>query len=232
MQARPHACEPADVGIGGLSSDVLPLEYPTYGSADLRHPALHVLYPDDSRITKLSYVNHKVVDGKAPLEGLPATYIEPGDAVQTLIITLQDALTGLTVRLQYSVFETLDAICRSAQICNNGDMQVVLRSALNASVDFQGQQLELLHLPGAWARERNPERIPLMQGRMVAESLRGYSSAHHNPFLAVLELEVTERNGRVWAMNLVYSGNFEASTDVDPYGHTRMSIGLQSFDFS
>ena len=43
-----------------LSSDALPLEYPTYGSGDFRRPALHVQYPDGSRVTRLCYVNHSI----------------------------------------------------------------------------------------------------------------------------------------------------------------------------
>lgn len=33
----------------GLSSDTMPMEFPTFGSADLRTPALHVRYADGSR---------------------------------------------------------------------------------------------------------------------------------------------------------------------------------------
>ena len=232
LQGRERAASPADVGHDSLSSDALPLEYPTYGSGDFRRPALHVQYPDGSRVTRLCYVNHSITEGKPGLEGLPATYAEAGDAVRTLTVRLRDEQTGLEVQLQYSVFEDLDAITRSARIVNGGSAAVVLKTALSASLDFQGERLELLHLPGTWARERVPQRLPLMQGRMAAESLRGCSSAQHNPFLAVLEPETTERSGRVWAMNLVYSGQFEAATELDAYGHTRMSIGIQPFDFS
>ncbi len=232
LQGRERSFSPADVGVDALSSDALPLEYPCYGSGDFRRPALHVQYADGSRITKLNYVNHTIADGKPPLEGLPATWAEPGDAVQTLTVLLRDELTGLEAALQYSVFETLDAITRSVRLVNGGREPVVLRTALSASLDMQGGQLELLHLPGTWARERIPQRLPLMQGRMSAESLRGSSSAHHNPFLALLEPETTERQGRVWAMNLVYSGNFEAAAELDALGQTRMSIGLQPFDFA
>lgn len=89
------------------------MEFPTFGSADLRTPALHVRYADGSRITRLTYDSHRVLDGKPALEGLPATYAEAGDDVQTLEITLRDTYSGLRVVLSYSVFGTLDAITRS-----------------------------------------------------------------------------------------------------------------------
>ena len=232
VQGRGRSMAPSDTGADGLSTDCLPMEFPTYGSGDLRRPALHVQYADGSRITKLVYTGHTISTGKPPLDGLPAVYAEAGDRVETLTVFLRDALTGLEIRLQYSVFEAFDAISRSVQICNRGAAPVVLQTALSASLDFQGETLELLHLPGTWARERIAQRVPVMAGRQTVESLRGASSAHHNPFLALLEPDTTERSGRAWAMNLVYSGSFEAAVERDAYGHDRMSIGIQPFDFA
>ena len=231
LQARDRSFCATDVP-GRLSTDSLPMEYPTFGSADLRTPALHVQYANGSRITRLVYASHAIVNGKPPLPGLPATYAEAGDDVQTLEVTLKDSRTGLCVVLSYSVFPHLNALTRSARILNGGTENVTLRSALSAAFDLQEQKLDWLHLPGAWARERFPERVPLVQGKVTAESLRGASSALHNPFAALVSPDATERQGRVYGMNLVYSGNFVVGAEKEPYGCTRAFLGIHPFDFA
>lgn len=37
----------------GLSSDTMPMEFPTFGSADLRTPALHVRYADGAAASRV-----------------------------------------------------------------------------------------------------------------------------------------------------------------------------------
>ncbi|MBQ6907384.1 MAG: alpha-galactosidase, partial [Clostridia bacterium] len=46
------------------SEDVLPMEFPTFGSCDLRTPAFHVEYEDRTYVTKLVYKGHKITQGK------------------------------------------------------------------------------------------------------------------------------------------------------------------------
>lgn len=74
--------------------------------------------------------------------------------------------------------------------------------------------------------------MPVLHGKITVDSLRGASSALHNPFAALLEPDTTERHGRVWGMNLVYSGNFTAGAEMEPYGCTRAFIGIHPFDFA
>ena len=68
----------------GRPADVMPMEYPTYGSPDLRTPAMHLRYANGSSATALRYSSHSIVKGKPGLPGLPATYAEQGDRVETL----------------------------------------------------------------------------------------------------------------------------------------------------
>ena len=86
-----------------ITTGCLPLEYPVYGSGDMRDPAFHVQFErDGSRITRLEYAGHTITDGKPKLKGLPATYAADDEA-QTLELHLKDALTGLSVYLLYTV---------------------------------------------------------------------------------------------------------------------------------
>ncbi len=217
--------------LGDASSDNLPQEYATFGSADLRQPALDVRYQNGSTVTRLAYVDHTVTDGKPPLPGLPATYCEEGDGVQTLEIHLADETVGLDVYLSYTVFPTFDAIARSARIVNHG-AAFELDAALSAMVDFHGLgECDLVHLDGAWARERAVTRNRIVPGTQGVESRYGASSAMHNPFLAICSANADERQGDVYGFSLVYSGCFTARVDLDPYNGARAAIGINPFHF-
>ncbi len=62
---------------GGFSNrlgDPVALECPTPGSGDYRVPGLVVEQPDGSTVLELAYRGHRIVAGKPPIPGLPATY--------------------------------------------------------------------------------------------------------------------------------------------------------------
>lgn len=78
-----------------------------------------------------------------------------------------------------------------------------------------GDDYELIHLHGGWARERSVQRVPVGKASIRVQSLRGASSHEQNPFVALVKPGTTEFAGEAWAMNLVYSGSFQAGTDVN-----------------
>lgn len=225
------ACRDIEFNGEEASTEALPMEYPTFGSPDLRTPALAMRYSDGSSITKLEYIDYKIFNGKPKLEGLPATYTETVEEAKTLQMTLKDKLKNITVELSYSVFEDYDAITRSAKIINQGNESVRLECALSASIDFQYGHFDLLHLPGTWAYERVPERNAIFKGKQTVESMRGVSSAYHNPFIALLDKNTTETSGNVFGFNLVYSGNFTAGVECDTFLNTRAFIGINPSQF-
>jgi alpha-galactosidase len=215
-----------------FSLDTLPQEYPQYGNTDFRKPAYQVQLENGSTITELRYQTHKIVKGKPALEGLPATYTESEDEAETLEITMKDTLTGLVVLLSYTVFEQHNAITRSACFVNEGHENLKILSAQSVSVDFRDADFDFLHLHGAHVKERHMERRPLRHGIQSIESTRGASSHQHNPFLALLRKGAGEDNGEVYAFNFVYSGNFLAQAEVDQFSNTRVTMGINPFDFS
>ncbi len=220
------------IDIPHASSGVLRMEYPTYGSADLRTPALSVTFSDGSSASKLHYISHKITSGKPALQGLPATYTEQGDKVDTLEIELADTVKDLHVFLSYSVFEDYDIITRSVRLENRGE-KCTVNSVMSASIDLpEGAKFDMIHLDGAWARERHVARHPLFCGKQSVDSKRGASSHFHNPFVAFPKRNTDEDSGEVYAMNLVYSGNFEAGADMDSYDTARLFAGINPFGFS
>lgn len=216
-----------------LSLDALPQEYPQYGTSDFRRPAYQAQLADGTRITELKYTSYTITSGKPALEGLPAVYTESDEEAMTLELILNDNYAGLTAKLLYTVFANHSAIVRSVRFEHNGKAPLRLEQALSASVDFADSSYDTLHLSGAWARERHVQRRPLVPGAAVSlESRRGSSSHQVNPFLALLRPGSDEDHGDVYGFSLVYSGSFAAVAEVEQFGQTRVSIGINPFDFS
>jgi alpha-galactosidase len=214
-----------------FSLDTLPQEYPQYGNTDFRKPAYQVQLENGATITDLRYESHTIYKGKLPLEGLPATYVENENEAETLEIIMLDSLTGLKVALSYTVFEEFNVITRSVKFINEGTQTLKLLSALSLCVDFRDADFDFLHLHGAHVKERYIERQPLRHGIQSIESTRGASSHQHNPFIALLKKDATEDSGEVYAFNFVYSGNFLAQAEVDQFSSTRVTMGINPFDF-
>ncbi|MFC5450075.1 alpha-galactosidase [Paenibacillus aestuarii] len=215
-----------------FSLDTLPQEYPAYGQGDYRHPALETELENGSRITDLRYAGYRIYEGKPQLAGLPATYVEQQDEAWTLEIELKDQISGLQATLLYSVFEQHNALARSVRFLNNSDHSLKLARALSMSVDMPHANYDALHLAGTWAKERHVERSAVTSGSKSIGSSRGASSHQYNPFVALLQPNADEDHGDVYGFSLVYSGNFSATIEVDPFYHTRVSMGINPFDFT
>lgn len=226
FSANPDASKPM------RSLDTLPQEYPAYGNTDLRNPAFVVQLENGSTITDFRYVAHEILKGKPTLAGLPSTYVENVDEAETLEITMEDSLIGLKVVLTYTIFQKHNVITRSARFANEGNEKLKILRALSVSVDFNRNDYKFLHLAGSWARERHIEIDNLSTGRKSIDSRRGASSHQHNPFIAILSPEADEDNGEVYGFSLVYSGNFLAEAEIDQYQTTRVSMGINPFDFT
>lgn len=215
-----------------ISFDTLAQELPVYGTSDFRHPSVQLQLANGSMITEFTYVGHRLEQGKPVLEGLPATYVESADEADTLVIELEDRVAGVRIELSYTAFDKFNAITRSMRVINDSAAAVNVVRALSMSVDFPHDRYELLHLSGAWTRERDVVRRPLASGMQGVESRRGASGHQQNPFVALLTPGTDEDHGEVYGFSLVYSGSFTAQAEVDQFKTTRLSMGINPFDFS
>lgn len=214
------------------SLDTWPQEYPTAGGTDFRMPALRLRHKDGSVQADLRYQTHRLLPGKPRLEGLPSSYVEHENEADTLEIDLKDELSGLVVTLVYTAWADRDVFSRSVRLHNGGPSALDITSCASASVDFADSAFDLITLPGAWGRERAVERRRLRSGVQGSSSRRGASSHQGHPFVALARPEVTETQGEVYGLSLVYSGNFRAEAEVDQFGGTRVQLGLTDEGFS
>ncbi len=179
---------------------------------------------------ELRYVSHRIYKGKEKLEGLPASFgVE--EEVETLVITCADEVLGLTAELSYSAFAKENIITRSVRITNNGQQPFDLEKVYSACLDMDNQDFEMISLHGAWARERHIQQGQVKYGKQLVSSVRGDSSHQEHPFFALVTPGTTQRQGEVYAMNFVYSGNFIAQAERTQYDTVRMVLGIHPENF-
>ena len=208
-----------------FSLDTLPQEYPQTGNGDFRICAYSVRDENGSRISNLEYKSHKIIKGKNPLKGLPASFASE-DEVQTLIIYMQDSVINLVVELEYNVFEKSNVITRNVRFTNKSSSPLTLTKMLSMSVDIREKEFDVITLYGAHNNERNIDRRSLKSGIIQIESTRGTSSPQQSPFMALARKNTDEDQGDVYAINFVYSGNFVACAQADAFENVRLQMGM------
>lgn len=207
-------------------------EYPSYGTTDFHYPAFEIHQENGSNVSDFKYVSHVIYEGKKSLEGLPATYVESDNEAKSLEIKLYDAVSGTELVLSWSIFDQYSAIARNARFIQKGSQTVILKNTMSMSVDLPDGDFEMVHLAGAWGRERHICKKRIDQGVQSIYSLRGASSAEHNPFIALKRPATTEFTGEVFGFSLIYSGNFLAQAELDTHGMTRIQMGINPKMFS
>ncbi|WP_124068172.1 alpha-galactosidase [Clostridium sp. E02] len=206
-------------------------EYPLYGTGDYRYGAYEIKQENGSRITNYTYVSHRIAKGKPSLEPLPATYVEADSEASTLEIKLHDEVLDTDLFLLYTIMEEAPVLTRSVRFEHHGTEEIVLTNGMSASIDLPDKDYNMIHLSGAWSRERMIKKRPLEQGIQSIYSMRGISSAEHNPFLALASFDTTEEHGRVYGFSLVYSGSFLAQAEVCSHDTTRVLLGIHPDTF-
>ncbi len=216
-----------------LSMQYTRQEYPAYGTGDYRTPAFTVQQENGSRIVNYVYQAHEIFGGKKSLAPLPATYVENDEEADTLEITLHDEVTDTDIVLSYTIYADYPVITRNTRFLHKGAEKIVLDRALSASVEFLDMDYELMHLSGAWARERYVKTRKLETGIQGIQNMRGTgSSTEYNPFLALKRPHTTEEQGEVYGFSFVYSGNFLAQAEVSTHEMTRILMGIHPEGFS
>ena len=210
--------------------DTFPMEYTGNDLGDYRESTLAVRTVSGHTGVSLSYISHRIYDGKEKLSGLPATFGEDTEC-KTLELTLEDKILHLQVILSYSIFADSDAVARSVRIVNNAQEPIYLTKVLSACIDMDNDGYEMITLNGSWGRERAIQIRTVMRGKQSVSSVRGEPGHQQSPFMAWKKSTTTEETGDIYAMNFVYSGNFQAQIEESQYGSMRAVMGIHPHDF-
>ena len=214
------------------SLDIMLQECPINGVGDYRVPAVSVKSANGAQAVCLKYENHEVLAGqKPPLPAMPATYLN-GNEADTLVISMQDKLIGLRVKLYYCVFTHLNVITRWAVAENVGGETLQIESLQSACVEFPHMDYDMLHFQGAWGREHQLERRPLFHGTQSVQSRRGSSSHHLPPFAILCDKNADESLGNTYGFSIIYSGNFRIEVEANQMHTTRVVTGINPDNFA
>ncbi len=212
--------------------ELIKQEYASLGKGDYRYPAFQLTQPNGSRISEFSYQAYELIEGKKLIEKTPSTFDDTNDDAETLIIHLQDKITEVYLDLHYTIFPHQDVIVRSAKFHNQSSNTVKIDAAASMQLDLSDSNFDLIQFSGNWARERHLYRNHLRPGIQSVSSLRTASSHQQNPFMMLARPETTNDQGEAFGFNLVYSGNFKDSIEVDQYSTSRILVGINDNEFA
>jgi len=133
--------------------------------------------------------------------------------------------------LSYTIYKELPVITRNAKFINKGNATIILNKAMSICMDLPDSDFEMIHLAGAWSRERHVKARKLEQGIQGIYSMTGTSSAEHNPFIALKRANTDEFNGEVYGFSLVYSGNHLDQVEVSTQDMARVIMGIHPDTF-
>lgn len=209
----------------------LPMEYSSEGKGDYRVPM--VVIDHDGGFTTMDFVyqSHLITAGKQQIPHQGAGAYGSVENCMSLRIELCDTQLPIFLILSYTVFEDSDVILRSSQVINKLDHQLYIRKLDSLQLDLFDSDWDLITFNGAWARERNMERVHLRQGCHVSESRSGLSSGDHNPLVLLARPDTTQDKGEAIGYNLIYSGNHKEEVEISPFGKTRLVGGINEASF-
>lgn len=198
----------------GSCPDVMSLAWSGSGRGDYRESPLELT----GKATDFRYTGYQILDGVAPMmQGLPQA---KGEA-ETLEITMEQP--GLRLKLYFTLFAT--AITRRTVLENTASEPVVIHKIMSSMMDLPGDYC-MTTFDGSWIAEMRKHKVPVLESRVVNESVTGFSSNRHNPGFLLSEPEATEDAGRVYGFNLVYSGNHYSAAQRSIQGLTRVVQGI------
>ncbi|WP_125771862.1 alpha-galactosidase [Companilactobacillus furfuricola] len=219
-------------GMQDFQPELIKQEYASFGKGDYRYPAFPIEQPNGSRITEFKLQNFAIKEGKSRLKDLPSTFDDTNDDAQTLVLNLKDQITDLNLDLNYTVFPHQDVIVRSSTFINSTAADYKINTAYSSQLDLPDANYDLIQFSGNWARERHLYRSPLRPGLQSVSSLRAASSHQQNPFIMLARPETDEQSGAAFGFNLVYSGNFKDSVEVDQFDASRVMVGINPDEFA
>lgn len=218
-------------GDGVFTLSDRPHEYPVYGTSDFKSGAVEIFDNETPLYLDFQYETYSITKGKKRVLSKPATYAEENES-ETLTIVLNEQDHKLRLELNYTLFKESAIIGINQRLTNIGLTSKKITKMLSGQLELSSADFDFLHLAGAWLKERHITRHNLAQGTVSISSLKGASGHQHNPFIALQHKNGTVNNGEVYAMNLVYSGNFLGQAEVDEWDNTRLMLGIHSEQFS
>jgi alpha-galactosidase len=238
LEDYPIPPEPSGYASTDGPDHFIPEEFPGYAGVKYIDPCLKVTFADGTRDVVLRFESFDVKKSSplAPLpQGEESRLPSPagrrvGDEGE-LAIRLKDVFYPLAVTLHYRIHPEYDLIERWVTLENLGTEPIHVERLFSAKWTLPpGDDYSLTHLVGRHVDEFNLWREPLTPGLKTIESRRIIPSHRAAPWFAI-DRNASEDAGEVWFGTLAWSGNFRISAEVTEFASTRVSVGLNDWDF-
>lgn len=206
-----------------FSNNDLKLALSTKGIGDYFSPSL-LLSPFDT----LDFV---FIEAKKS-SSLPSyPFPLPKGCQDEVVILLKEKVHDIFIEIHYLCFEEEDVIGCYTVIQNRGEKEFDVQKVSSFQLSLVNRNDTIVSTYGSWANELNVSSRKLSFDRTVIESSTGTSSSRHNPFVYLKEADCTLFSGCCYGFNLLYSGDFETSFEMDAFSNVRIQSGFSSTGF-
>lgn len=200
-----------------------------HGFGDFRCPSLKIQH-DNNELTQFKLKDSHILQGIVEATGLPSPHST--ESAETLVFVLEDEFAKLRLMLYYTAYADRATISTFAKISNLSDKAVVINRALSTMLDVPASNYDVITLQGAYAREKTVRRQKVEQGIFSIASNRGASGHAQTPAMILCDGTATEDAGQALALQLLYSGNFQAFVQKNQLNEVRLGIGINDDNFA
>ena len=205
-----HAYEGGDLRLAYYGTKEATLQQLRDAGADLNFSALPAFGTVDAVHLPALQVQH--ADGDLNLEMEVKNYETTSDARSTThIVTMQDKLLPVTVKLYYKAYKNVDIIETWTEISHQEKKAITLKRFDSGHLSFRQGDVWLTHLHGNWAAETEPTQERLTAGVKTIRNTDGARNSHLDAPEVMISLDgkPQEQTGRTIGAVLCWSGNFE-----------------------
>ena len=183
--------------------------YATSGAEDFFEPAVAVTHADGNMTTYLYYQNYEQKDVNGGTE---------------TIITLQDKVYPLTVKLHYVAYPKENVIKAWSEISHKEKSAITLWRYSSTMLYFKSSKYYLTNYHSDWAKEGQPETTQLSTGKKIIDTKLGTRAAMQaEPFFELgFDEPAKENEGKVMLGTIGWPGNFRFTFEVDNVGALRV----------
>ncbi|MBE6165641.1 MAG: alpha-galactosidase [Streptococcus gallolyticus] len=200
-----------------------------HGFGDFRCPSFKIQH-DNNELTQFKLKDSHILHGVVETTGLPSPHSM--EDAETLELVLEDGFARLRLTLYYTAYANRATISTFAKISNLSDKAVVINRALSTMLDVPAGNYDVVTLQGAYAREKTVRRQKVEQGIFSIASNRGASGHAQTPAVILCDRTATEDAGSALALQLLYSGNFQAFVQKNQLNEVRLGLGINDDNFA
>ncbi len=205
-----------------MAFDRMLSEYGFYARGDYREATAVFERKDGASMSRLRYQSYHVEKGAPNIQGMP--HVRQGD--ETLVITLKDDFSDISVDLYYTVCDNSDVLVRNGVIRNTGREAIMLKKAFSFRAQLPNGNYRMMRLAGTWGQERIPDIAPIAHGITRLQSIQGCTSHNTNCFMGILKEGCTEDSGECFGIQLIYSGSFALTAEWCKNGPLTLQGGI------